>query len=360
MEENLKGANGLEVVYDYGFAGRDSKVLEKTLISDDPSPSVSPGDDNEGTGSDKQQVDSGSSLAALGTTGNDADTKPDVEEDVTSITPLEPIREDGAASNVEVSDDTDRFSLRKLAGTLQDLPEMDQLGNVYDASKIKPKAAITSSPARPGSGILRNTSSAVLPPKQPTEGAPATKEDELPQSFKVKYLGHRDAGGLWGIKHTRRPVDDMVNAAKTLKAGTVLPIVNLIVSKQGVSLAQGLKKGDQLLKFFPIDTISYGVQDVVYTRVFAMIIVREVGDLQGEHPFECHAFVCGSRNSAKKLTYALASAFSEYSKLVKARSGGGDGKDALATAKKKFAVDLRSPEEIAAELNSPQGEDSEA
>jgi hypothetical protein len=25
---------------------------------------------------------------------------------------------------------------------------------------------------------------------------------------------------------------------------------------------------------FPIDTISYGVQDLVYTRVFAMIIVR--------------------------------------------------------------------------------------
>ena len=26
---------------------------------------------------------------------------------------------------------------------------------------------------------------------------------------------------------------------------------------------------------FPIDSISYGVQDLVYTRVFAMIVVRE-------------------------------------------------------------------------------------
>jgi hypothetical protein len=354
MEENLNGANGLDGVYDFGCVGRDSKVLEKTLISDDPSPSVSPGDDKKMTGSDEQQVDSSSVLIALGTTGNDADTKPDVEEDVTSITLLEPIREDGAASNVEVSDETGGFSLRKLAGTLQDLPELDKVGNVYDASKIKPKAANTSS------GILRNMSSAVLPPKQPTEGAPATKEDELPQSFEVKYLGQRDARGLWGIKHTRRPVDDMVNAAKNLKAGTVLPMLNLIVSKQGVSLAQAQKKVEHLLKFFPIDTISYGVQDVVYTRVFAMIIVREIGDLQGEHPFECHAFVCESRNSTKKLTYALASAFSEYSKLVKSRSGDGDGKDARATAKKKFAIDLRSPEEIAAEMNSPQGEDSEA
>lgn len=356
----MNGANSVEVVYDFGFVERDSKVLEKTLISDDPSPSLSPGDDNKETGSDEQQVDSASSLNVLGTTGNDAGTKPDVEGDVTSITPLEPIREDGAASNDDSSDETGGFSLRKLAGTLQDQPQLDVLGNVYDASKFIPEAVSTSSPAQPGPGILRNMSSDVLPPKQPTEGTPATKEDELPQSFKVKYLGQRDARGLWGIKHTRRPVDDMVNAAKNMKAGTVLPLVNLIVSKQGVSLAQVQKKSEQLLKFYPIDTISYGVQDVVYTRVFAMIIVREVEDLKGQHPFECHAFVCESRNSAKKLTYSLASAFSEYSKVVKARSGGVDDKDALATAKKKFAIDLRSPEEIAAEMNSPQGEDSEA
>jgi hypothetical protein len=82
--------------------------------------------------------------------------------------------------------------------------------------------------------------------------------------------------------------------------------------------------------------------------------------LKGEHPFECNAFVCESRNSAKELTYALASAFNEYSKVVKARSGGDDGRDARAIVKKKFAIDLRSPEEIAAEMNSPQGEDSEA
>lgn len=36
----------------------------------------------------------------------------------------------------------------------------------------------------------------------------------LPQTFQVKYLGKREAGGLWGIKHTRKPVDDMVHAAR--------------------------------------------------------------------------------------------------------------------------------------------------
>lgn len=44
-----------------------------------------------------------------------------------------------------------------------------------------------------------------------------------------------------------------------------------------------------------IDTISYGVQDLVYTRVFAMIIVKENYNIKEENPFEVHAFVCDSR-----------------------------------------------------------------
>lgn len=36
----------------------------------------------------------------------------------------------------------------------------------------------------------------------------------LPQTFVVKCLGRRDAGGLWGIKHTRKPVDEMVAQAR--------------------------------------------------------------------------------------------------------------------------------------------------
>ena len=39
-------------------------------------------------------------------------------------------------------------------------------------------------------------------------------EVKLPQSFQVKYLGKREARGLWGIKHTRKPVDDMVAGAR--------------------------------------------------------------------------------------------------------------------------------------------------
>lgn len=358
MGENSNAISGVEADEDFGFVKRECEVVDKALTRSNPPPSLPDEADNKETGSEEQQVDNDSSLSAPETTGNDEDSKPDVEEDASSITTLESIGEDGIASSDVVSDETDSFNLRKLGGTLQDFSHVNDLGHVYDASKRKVTVAEISSRKHPG--ILRNMSSGSEPPQQPTEGAPANKEDELPQVFQVKYLGQRDARGLWGIKNTRRPVDAMVAAAKNLKAGTVLPIVKLIVSKEGVSVAQAQKKVEEILKFHPIDTISYGVQDLVYTRVFSMIIVKEIGDLKGQHPFECHAFVCESRNSARKLTYALASAFNEYSKIVKARNGGENVKDGLAAAKKKFAIDLRSPEEIEADLNSPQAEDSEA
>lgn len=358
MGEISNTISGVEAEEDFGFGKRECEVVDKARTRSSPPPSLPDEAGNKETGSEAQQVDNDSSLSAPETTGNDEDSKPDVEEDVSSITKLESIGEDGIPCGDEVSDETDSFNLRKLGGTLQDFSHVNKIGHVYDASKRKASVANLSSREHPG--ILRNMSSGSENLQQPTEGAPINKEDDLPQSFQVKYLGQRDARGLWGIKHTRRPVDAMVAAAKDLKAGTVLPIVNLIVSKEGVSVAQAQKKAEEILKFHPIDTISYGVQDLVYTRVFSMIIVKEIGDLKGQHPFECHAFVCESRNSARKLTYALASAFNEYSKIVKARTGAENVKDGLATAKKKFAIDLRSPEEIAADLNSPQAEDSEA
>lgn len=115
---------------------------------------------------------------------------------------------------------------------------------------------------------------------------------------------------------------------------------------------------------FAIESISYGVQDLVYTRVFAMIVVRTdkgqsevklsqlVNQTNGAGgtalPFRCHAFVCDSRQTARRLTYSLASAFEIFSKKVAA------GKIS-APKPKKFAIDLRPSEEIEAEL-----QDSEA
>ncbi|XP_045609926.1 low density lipoprotein receptor adapter protein 1 isoform X2 [Procambarus clarkii] len=173
----------------------------------------------------------------------------------------------------------------------------------------------------------------------------------LPQEFVVKYLGHRDAGGLWGIKHTRKPVDEMVAQAKEMKAGETLPFLKLTVSDKGVDITdmpQNVNK-DFEGGFYNIDVISYGVQDLVYTRVFAMIVVREEsGSIKTQHPFQCHAFVCDSRHNARKLTFALAQAFQQFSKEVKGNKS--------VKKPKKFAIDLRSPEEIEVDLKEADSE----
>lgn len=134
----------------------------------------------------------------------------------------------------------------------------------------------------------------------------------------MRYLGSQYARGLWGIKHTRRPVDYLVsipydlimslvssnalhllqvNVAKNLPKDKVLPICNLSVSLGGVNIesVQTFNSRETRMLDWTIDTISYGVQDLVYTRVFAMIIVKENYNIKEENPFEVHAFVCDSR-----------------------------------------------------------------
>ncbi|XP_033336084.1 uncharacterized protein LOC117226144 [Megalopta genalis] len=173
---------------------------------------------------------------------------------------------------------------------------------------------------------------------------------DLPQVFQVKYLGSHDARGLWGIKHTRRPVDNMVAAAKALPTNTMLPLIKLVVSQDGVALLplEKRKQEGNITRMYAIETISYGVQDLVYTRVFSMIVVRETENFRRVSPFECHGFVCESKHHARQLTYALATAFEIYSRTVKAQ----DKMAEMAgnTAKKRFAIDLRSPEEMEADL----------
>ncbi|CAH0717046.1 unnamed protein product, partial [Brenthis ino] len=186
---------------------------------------------------------------------------------------------------------------------------------------------------------------------------PVTVSD-LPMKFQVKYLGQNDARGLWGIKHTRKPVDIMVAAAKALPPGQVLPIVKLTITVDGVHLEtinQGLKhEFEHMAVFFNIESISYGVQDLVYTRVFSMIIVKDNADMKGLNPFECHAFVCESRNAARRLTYSLAAAFQDYSRRVKEMqmTPVAELDERPPSLKKRFAIDLRTPEEIEADLET--------
>ncbi|XP_011503479.1 PREDICTED: uncharacterized protein LOC105366658 isoform X3 [Ceratosolen solmsi marchali] len=134
----------------------------------------------------------------------------------------------------------------------------------------------------------------------------------------VKYLGSHDARGLWGIKHTRKPVDNMVASAKSLPIGTILPFVKLIINDDEVGILPLDKYRITIhSRIYPIESISYGVQDIVYTRIFSMIIVRETDDFRKMSPFECHSFVCESKHHARQITYALATAFQVYSQHVK-------------------------------------------
>ena len=45
------------------------------------------------------------------------------------------------------------------------------------------------------------------------------------------------ARGLWGSKHTRKPVDDLVGLARGLGPGAPLPFLQLTVSARGVVLS---------------------------------------------------------------------------------------------------------------------------
>lgn len=165
--------------------------------------------------------------------------------------------------------------------------------------------------------------------------------EDLPLTFRVKYIGSEIANGIWGIKFTRRPVDILVGVAKNQSA-KVVPQCDLTVSTDGVSIEIITPKASVNNWSYPIDTVSYGVQDLVYTRVFAMIVVK---DEQDPNPFEVHAFVCDSRAMARKLTYALAAAFQDYSRRVK-ESGEQSPTDNITSHRQKFAIDLRTPEEL--------------
>ncbi|KAL0267818.1 UNVERIFIED_CONTAM: hypothetical protein PYX00_009972 [Menopon gallinae] len=250
----------------------------------------------------------------------------------------------------------------------------------------------------------------------------AIREKDLPQKFVLKVLGHCETTGLWGLKHTREPVEKMVKFAKDHKL--CLPIVQLIATREGIfvlpldrkrnpdaeesrvkidvtiprteikcvkvekgetddskvgkcfrikahfRIVKRIDRGRSKVKkkmeeifperkeseickgcgreqhekptrattdvellekykkidwkrngilFYPIDNISYGVQDLVYTRVFSMIEVTDASNRFGPArvPFVCHSFVCESHNTAKMLTYALDAAFQAYGKTLK-------------------------------------------
>ncbi|XP_057671866.1 low density lipoprotein receptor adapter protein 1-A [Diorhabda carinulata] len=162
---------------------------------------------------------------------------------------------------------------------------------------------------------------------------------DLPLKFTVKYLGSHPSKGLWGMKFTRKPVDNLVSQARNMPPNVILPIVIFNVSEEGVEFVDRTsKKIKEEPTKFSVENISYGVQDLVYTRVFSMIVVTD-DNLNNGVPFECHSFLCDSRNEARKITYALAAVFQDYGRKIKQKNG--------ERPIKKFAIDLRTPEQQA-------------
>lgn len=110
-----------------------------------------------------------------------------------------------------------------------------------------------------------------------------------------------------------------------------------------------------------VDTISYGVQDIVYTRVFSIILINEQDTM---NPFEVEAFVCDSRVMARRLTFALAASFQDYSRRLQEAEADANNNDGTTgdknlgekkfVPKKKFAIDLRSADEIESELQEQE------
>ncbi|XP_065167977.1 uncharacterized protein [Atheta coriaria] len=181
--------------------------------------------------------------------------------------------------------------------------------------------------------------------------------EDLPMTFQAKYLGCCKAAGLWGIKHTRKPVDFLVESAKS--SGQALKVVEIKVSTNGLHIQDLISKNSKTSVTHAIDSISYGVQDLTFTRVFCMIIcnsraledsakginvapqsVGNTGQQMQENLFMCHAFACESKHQARQLTFALAAAFKHFADVMKCKQD----KEKLVRT-----IDLRTADQIADE-----------
>ena len=147
-------------------------------------------------------------------------------------------------------------------------------------------------------------------------GEPVEALPELPQGFIVKYMGKRATNGLWGSKHTRGPVEDIVESISKMPKGDDLPLVNLDVFYQGLAMRPHSKNKVKTFKAvqIPIQFISYGLQDTVYARIFCFIMVKQMSSQIKD--MEVHAYACDSAKSARNLAACLAIAFQTYSEKL--------------------------------------------
>lgn len=165
------------------------------------------------------------------------------------------------------------------------------------------------------------------------------KIEKLPQIFIAKYLGAKPTKGLFGLHHVRKPVDRMIGALKKDLGETdrvELPLVYVVISSKGIEIREHAStkvKDVGNLGLVPIDFVSYGVQDMNYWKVFTFIVVKELSSRT--KTTECHAVLCDSNITARKMALSLAAAFRVYKKTLNK-----EGKS------NNFSVELRTPGEL--------------
>lgn len=206
--------------------------------------------------------------------------------------------------------------------------------------------------AKGDGGVAKGTGKDRSSSSKPSDRWKVLKEvkvDKLPQRFVCKYAGSKPCTGLWGVRHTRAPVDQLVTELRGLPEGDDLPLVNVKISAEGLKATLHVHSRSSSRRLpdaglLPLQFISYAVQDPRYTRVFVFILVREMSSR--ERKTECHAYLCASDVVARQMALSMALAFGEFSKKL-------DGKP------HRFQVDLRDTAALETELSEKSGAGTE-
>lgn len=248
------------------------------------------------------------------------------------------------------SKDSDHLSEAVEGLDLSTEEEASSNGSVEDKTSDDWKDAkkATKKPKQPGLKIFKRFS---LGRKRESTEDTALQEvtvKSLPQKFITKYLGTKRTDGLWGIEAVRGPLEELVQDLRELPKDGDLPLMILTVTNKGMDLQMHKANKSKLDSpwtppcHIPVEFISYGVQDIKYSRVFTFIEVKEMS--ARTRITECSAFLCDSVVSARKMALSLSKSFQDYTDKLQGRPF-------------RFQVDLRSAKEIEEELSKSKEEE---
>lgn len=111
-------------------------------------------------------------------------------------------------------------------------------------------------------------------------------------------------------------MDLLVETAKSSRQN--LSQVELKVIIDGLEITQLIKDKDSVTVSYKIETITYGVQDVNFSRIFCIIITRPEAKI--DEQYMLHAFVCPSKHVARQITFALGAAFKHLAETMKSKA----------------------------------------